>query len=460
MGAGPPYSPLPCSPRASGRRPRSRSPMGPEAPVSAAAPSLGRARDDGDQRSTGYYTTTSTVLNGTTTSTVVDGHHSLQRRAGHIDHDDRAGHHHHGPDVGTPMTTSTTATISSPVTETTVNRPDHHHGTDTTINPPTTTTDTETTVARRPPRRWPTRYTDAGHDHGADDDHGDDARHHDGHHDARVHHHLARRRRRSRYRRPTRSAAAPCGSGRCTPPTAATSPSIIAQAKRYGISAVYVKSSDGTSWWPQFSRSWSPSCTRPASRSAPGSTSTACARGRGQPRLPRRPRRRRLPGDRRRVPVPVALHRRADLHDAAAQAGRQELSGRAGRLPLRRLPPELPLLGVPGPGRRPVQPAADVLGRHRHDASRSSSPTPTSTTRSTGARSSRWASCGASLSASSIEQFNLLAKDYGATGVSWWDWQSAPLKYFSDITKLPPSWSPTRSTRPRRASSAATWATS
>ncbi len=42
------------------------------------------------------------------------------------------------------------------------------------------------------------------------------------------------------------------------------------------------------------------------------------------------------------------------------------------------------------------------------------------------------------LSASSIEQFNTLAKQYGASGVSWWDWQSAPLSYFSDITKSAP----------------------
>jgi hypothetical protein len=40
------------------------------------------------------------------------------------------------------------------------------------------------------------------------------------------------------------------------------------------------------------------------------------------------------------------------------------------------------------------------------------------------------------LSAASIEQFNTLASDYGATGVSWWDWQSASLSFFSDIDKL------------------------
>ena len=40
------------------------------------------------------------------------------------------------------------------------------------------------------------------------------------------------------------------------------------------------------------------------------------------------------------------------------------------------------------------------------------------------------------LSAMAIEQFNTLASDYGATGVSWWDWQSASLSFFRDIDKL------------------------
>ena len=42
------------------------------------------------------------------------------------------------------------------------------------------------------------------------------------------------------------------------------------------------------------------------------------------------------------------------------------------------------------------------------------------------------------LSASSIEQFNTLAKAYGATGVSWWDWQSSPLSYWTDMTRNAP----------------------
>jgi hypothetical protein len=45
---------------------------------------------------------------------------------------------------------------------------------------------------------------------------------------------------------------------------------------------------------------------------------------------------------------------------------------------------------------------------------------------------------GAGMSIGAIEQFSLLAREYGATGVSWWDWQSAPLSYFGAITRLPP----------------------
>lgn len=42
------------------------------------------------------------------------------------------------------------------------------------------------------------------------------------------------------------------------------------------------------------------------------------------------------------------------------------------------------------------------------------------------------------LSAASIAQFNLLAEEYDATGVSWWDWQSASLTHFRDMTKTGP----------------------
>jgi hypothetical protein len=45
---------------------------------------------------------------------------------------------------------------------------------------------------------------------------------------------------------------------------------------------------------------------------------------------------------------------------------------------------------------------------------------------------------GPGMSIGAIEQFSQLAREYGATGVSWWDWQSAPLSYFSAITRLAP----------------------
>jgi hypothetical protein len=45
---------------------------------------------------------------------------------------------------------------------------------------------------------------------------------------------------------------------------------------------------------------------------------------------------------------------------------------------------------------------------------------------------------GSGISVSSIEQFNRLAGLYGATGVSWWDWQSAPLSYWGAITRKGP----------------------
>ena len=54
----------------------------------------------------------------------------------------------------------------------------------------------------------------------------------------------------------------------------------------------------------------------------------------------------------------------------AAQPGRARLPDRARGLPLRRLPPGLPLLGLPRPGRRPVQPAAALLEDDRRPGRR------------------------------------------------------------------------------------------
>lgn len=42
---------------------------------------------------------------------------------------------------------------------------------------------------------------------------------------------------------------------------------------------------------------------------------------------------------------------------------------------------------------------------------------------------------GRGMSSNAIEQFNALATAYGATGVSWWDWQSAAASYFTAMTR-------------------------
>ena len=52
------------------------------------------------------------------------------------------------------------------------------------------------------------------------------------------------------------------------------------------------------------------------------------------------------------------------IDDLRAKIG-ADYPARARLLPLRQLPPVLPLLGLPRPGRRPVQRAADVLEGHR-----------------------------------------------------------------------------------------------
>ena len=104
---------------------------------------------------------------------------------------------------------------------------------------------------------------------------------------------------------------------------------------------------------------------RPASTSAPGSSSTATTHRRGQGRRRLGPQGRRLPGDRRRGPVRGQVRLRRPLHPGPAPAHRRRLSALARGLSLRRLPPGLPLLGLPRAGGRPVQPAADVLERDR-----------------------------------------------------------------------------------------------
>src|SRR5205807_971913 len=64
------------------------------------------------------------------------------------------------------------------------------------------------------------------------------------------------------------------------------------------------------------------------------------------------------------------LRARRPVHAPAAPAARRHVSDRGGAVPLRRLPPRLPLLGVPGAGWRAGRPAADVLVLDRHQPGR------------------------------------------------------------------------------------------
>jgi hypothetical protein len=214
--------------------------------------------------------------------------------------------------------------------------------------------------------------------------------------------------------------------------------SIIAQAKRYGINAVYVKSSDGTSWWPQFSRELVTELHEAGLK--------VCA---WQYVYGQRPLVEASLGSR-------AAHDGADclVIDAESQYQSRYIAAQSYVTRLRKLIGNrypVGLAGFPYVDYHLSFPYSVFLGRN-------------------GAQYNLpqmyWADIGTtvpfvfahtyeyneiyrrpifplgqlwgSLPASSIEQFSLFAKQYGATGISWWDWQSAPLKYFSDITKLPP----------------------
>ena len=108
-------------------------------------------------------------------------------------------------------------------------------------------------------------------------------------------------------------------------------------------------------------------CTAAGSTSAPGSSSTA---------TPRSPRPRSPPRRSRKGADCFVIDAEGDYEGKYAAADRYvralrarigaDLPGLARRLPLRRLPPVLPLLGLLRAGRRPVQPAADVLEDDRH----------------------------------------------------------------------------------------------
>ena len=157
--------------------------------------------------------------------------------------------------------------------------------------------------------------------------------------------------------------------------------SIISNARRYGISTLIIKSSDGPTMWSQFN---------------PSVVSTFHANGLrvcawqyvygNHPLLEAQA-------------AAQAVHDGADclVIDAeseyegkyvAAQSYITQLRKLIGQtipvalagFPVCGLPPRLPVLGVPRPGRRSVQHATDVLGRHRHQRRTRCSRTRTRTT--------------------------------------------------------------------------------
>jgi hypothetical protein len=213
---------------------------------------------------------------------------------------------------------------------------------------------------------------------------------------------------------------------------------IIAQAKRYDIGAVYIKSSDGSSWWPQFSRelvtelheaglkvcAWQYVYgVRPLVEANLGSRAAHdgadClvidAESQYQSRYVAAQtymtRLRKLVGN--KYPIGLASFPYVDYHLSFPYSVFLGTNGAQYNLPQMYWAD----IGTTVPFvfahtyeyneiyRRPIYPLGQLWGN---------------------------------LPASSIEDFDLYAKAYGATGVSWWDWQSAPLKYFSDIAKSPP----------------------
>ena len=217
--------------------------------------------------------------------------------------------------------------------------------------------------------------------------------------------------------------------------------SIIAQAKRFGIRALYVKSSDGVGYWPQFSRSLVTDLHEAGIK--------VCA---WQYVYGLRPQVEASLGSR-------AVHDGADclVIDAESQyegryAAAQAYIARLRRLIGARFP--VGLAGFPYIAYHRTFPYSVFLGAGGAQYNLpqmywadigTSVPNIFAVTYEYNELYRRpifplgqfWNS-GAGMSVAGIEQFNLLAEEYGATGVSWWDWQSAPLSYFTAIDRVAP----------------------
>lgn len=216
---------------------------------------------------------------------------------------------------------------------------------------------------------------------------------------------------------------------------------IIAQAKRYGIHAVYVKSSDGTGWWPQFSRALVTDLHEAGIK--------VCA---WQYVYGIRPTTEADLGAR-------AIRNGADclVIDAESQYEGKYPASQTYLAQLRKLVGNrfpVGLAGFPYVGYHLTFPYSVFLGPN---GAQYNLPQMYWADIGTSVRNvyavtyeyneiyrrpifplgQLWNS-GPGMSVNAIEQFNLFAAEYGATGVSWWDWQSAPLAYWRAITKTAP----------------------
>ena len=209
-------------------------------------------------------------------------------------------------------------------------------------------------------------------------------------------------------------------------PRAATSTRSPRAPRQAGIETVFVKAADER---------------RPlaavVARARPGAARPRAAGVRVAVRLRREPRRR---GGRRastpsaRAPTASSSTPSPGTRAATAQAQQYVRAAAAAvgaglpvglhELPVRRLPPEGPVLGVPRPRRRAGQPAAGLLEGHRRHRRRGER---ARRSRRTAIYERPIAPIGQtyqSPSAAELARFRAVWAGYGAAGLSWWSWQA------------------------------------
>ena len=203
--------------------------------------------------------------------------------------------------------------------------------------------------------------------------------------------------------------------------------SIIARARRNGVSTLMIKSGDGTSYWSQFSRSLISTLHRSGFRvcgwqfvygnNPVGEAKTAYAAIRNGADC--------IMIDAEGQYEGKYVQAQSYINDAALTRGLQ-LPARAGGFPVRGLSPRLPVLGVPGPGRRQYNApqmywrdiGTSVSGVYSHTYAfnriygRSIFPLGEAIADSPASPPSP----------NEIRQFRQISRAYGAAGVSWWMW--------------------------------------